>query len=129
MVEKGKFLAQPVENSKGQSTNGNSRSSNSHFEHAKAITTLRSGKVVDNKVQEALQEAKDDPKEQLKLEHWKGKDPIIKGETPELGKATTPMVVENEVPTSKFIEPQVPTPSKCVPFLPFPQRLKKQEKK
>ena len=122
-------MAQPIENPKGQSTNGNSRLCNSHFEHAKSVTILRSEKVVDNKVQKVSQEPKDNPEEQFELGHREGKEHLVDGKEPEVGKATTPLVVENEIPTSKPIDCQNPTSSKCIPFFPLPQRLKKQEKK
>ena len=44
--EKGKFPSQPIANPRGQSDIGAS----SHHEQAKAITTLRSGKTIDNHV-------------------------------------------------------------------------------
>ena len=39
------------------------------IEHAQAVTTLRSGKVVDNKVQKVPQEPKDSANEQCNKEH------------------------------------------------------------
>ena len=72
MIEKRKFLAQPIENPKRQLTNGNSRSSNSHIEQAKSTITLRCDKVVDNKVQEVPQEPEDNLEEQLEFVHREG---------------------------------------------------------
>ena len=67
MIEKGKFPSQPIENPKGQSTNGNSKLSNSHIEQAKSITTLRSGIIVDNKVKTFPKSLRTIPKNNLNL--------------------------------------------------------------
>ena len=48
--EKGKFPSKPIPKPKGQFKNGAS----SYHEQAKSITTLRSGKVVDNHVGEPM---------------------------------------------------------------------------
>ena len=53
--EKGKFPSQPVANPKRQYEIG----SNSHHEQAKAITTLRSGRIVDNQVGDSNPHDKD----------------------------------------------------------------------
>jgi hypothetical protein len=48
--EKGKFPSQPMPNLKGQLAIGNSSTPTHGQEHVQAITTLRSGKQVDNQV-------------------------------------------------------------------------------
>ena len=49
--EKGKLPSQPIQNPQSQNSVGVSGSSEGTFEHCKAITTLRSGKVVDKTIQ------------------------------------------------------------------------------
>jgi hypothetical protein len=56
--EKGKFPSQPVPNPKGQFRIGSSSTPTHGQEHVQAITTLRSGKQVDNQVA-TLEEAND----------------------------------------------------------------------
>ena len=51
VVEKGKLLAQPVQNLRGQMHIGALTSNDPTLEHIKGITTLRCGKIMDNKVQ------------------------------------------------------------------------------
>ncbi|XP_042991370.1 uncharacterized protein LOC122318232, partial [Carya illinoinensis] len=48
--EKGKFPAQPQPNPKGKFEVRNPNPSDSKFEHAKSITTLRSGKIIDKSI-------------------------------------------------------------------------------
>ena len=48
--EKGKLPSQPIQNPQGQNSVGSSGSSEGTFEHCKAITTLRSGKVADKNI-------------------------------------------------------------------------------
>ena len=48
--EKGKLPSQPIQNPQGQNSVGSSVSSEGTFEHCKAVTTLRSGKVVDKTI-------------------------------------------------------------------------------
>jgi hypothetical protein len=48
--ERGKFPSQPMLNPKGQFVNASSFSSTHGQEHVQEITTLRSGKQVDNEV-------------------------------------------------------------------------------
>ena len=57
--EKGKLPSQPVQNPQGQNSVGSLGLSEGAFEHCKAITTLRSGKVVDKTIptKEPLQES------------------------------------------------------------------------
>ena len=49
--EKGKLPSQPIQNPQGQNSVGVSGPSEGTFEHCKAVTTLRSGKVVDKTIQ------------------------------------------------------------------------------
>ena len=57
--EKGKLPSQPIQNPQGQNSVGVSGRSKGTFEHCKAVTTLRSGKVIDKTIQtkEPLQES------------------------------------------------------------------------
>ena len=48
--EKGKLPSQPIQNPQGQNSVGVSGPSEGTFEHCKAVTTLRSGKVVDKTI-------------------------------------------------------------------------------
>ena len=61
--ERGKFLSQPVPNPKGQFGIGSSSNCTHGQEHVKAITTLRSGKQVDNQMA-TLEEASDTTREE-----------------------------------------------------------------
>ena len=56
--EKGKLPSQTVQNPQGQNSDGISGPSEGTFEHCKAVTTLRSGKVIDKTIQpkEPIQE-------------------------------------------------------------------------
>ena len=60
--EKGKLPSQPIQNPQGQNSVGVSGPSEGTFKHCKAVTTLRSGKVVDKTIQtkEPLQESQDE---------------------------------------------------------------------
>ena len=49
--EKGKLPSQSIQNPQGQNSVGSSGPSKGTFEHCKAVTTLRSGKVVDKTIQ------------------------------------------------------------------------------
>ena len=57
--EKGKLPSQPIQNPQGQNSVGMSGPSEGTFEHCKAVTTLRSGKVIDKTIQtkEPIQES------------------------------------------------------------------------
>ena len=57
--EKGKLPSQPIQNPQGQNSVGVSGLSEGTFEHCKAVTTLRSGKVIDKTIQikEPIQES------------------------------------------------------------------------
>ena len=61
--EKGKLPSQTIQNPQGQNSVGVSSPSDGTFEHCKAVTTLRSGKVVDKTIQlkDPIQELQDEP--------------------------------------------------------------------
>ena len=61
--EKGKLLSQTIQNPQGQNSVEVSGQSEGAFEHCKAVTTLRSGKVIDKTIQtkEPLQELQSEP--------------------------------------------------------------------
>ena len=61
--EKGKLPSQTIQNPQGQNSVGVSGSSEGTFEHCKAVTTLRSGKVIDKTIQpkEPMQELQSEP--------------------------------------------------------------------
>ena len=61
--EKGKLPSQPIQNPQGQNSVGISSPSEGTFEHCKAFTTLRSGKVIDKTIQpmEPIQESQSEP--------------------------------------------------------------------
>ena len=61
--EKGKLPSQTIQNPQGQNSVGVSGPSEGTFEHCKAVTTLRSGKVIDNTIQtkEPIQESQNEP--------------------------------------------------------------------
>ena len=48
--EKGKLPSQSIQNPQGENSVGSSGSNEGTFEHCKAVTTLRSGKVVDKTI-------------------------------------------------------------------------------
>ena len=49
--EKGKIPSQTIQNPQGKNSVGVSSQSEGTFEHCKAVTTLRSGKVIDKTIQ------------------------------------------------------------------------------
>ena len=61
--EKGKLPSQTIQNPKGQNSVGISGQSEGTFEHCKAVTTLRSGKVIDKTIQpkELIQDSQNEP--------------------------------------------------------------------
>ena len=61
--EKGKLPSQTIQNPQGQNSVGVSGPSDGTFEHCKAVTTLRSGKVIDKTIQpkEPIQELQNEP--------------------------------------------------------------------
>ena len=61
--EKGKLPSQTIQNPQGQSIVGVLGPSDGTFEHCKAVTTLRSGKVIDKTIQpkEMIQDVQNEP--------------------------------------------------------------------
>ena len=61
--EKGKLPSQTIQNPQGQNSVGVSGPSDGTFEHCKAVTTLRSGKVIDKTIQpkETIQDVQNEP--------------------------------------------------------------------
>ena len=61
--EKGKLPSQTIQNPQGQNSVGISRPSDGTFEHCKAVTTLRSGKIIDKTIQpkEPMQDLHNEP--------------------------------------------------------------------
>ena len=61
--EKGKLPSQTIQNPQGQNNVGVSGPSDDTFEHCKAVTTLRSGKVIDKTIQpkETIQDVQNEP--------------------------------------------------------------------
>ena len=61
--EKGKLPSQTIQNPQGQNNVGVSGPSNVTFEHCKAVTTLRSRKIIDKTIQpkEAIQDVQNEP--------------------------------------------------------------------
>lgn len=66
--EKGKFSGQPVANLKGQYEIGSNSNQGQYQEQAKSITTLRSGKQIDNRVEMPRDESNSKAKDQDKAE-------------------------------------------------------------
>ena len=63
LQEKGKLPSQTIQNPQGQNSVGVSGPSDGTFEHYKAVTTLRSGKVIDKTIQpkEPIQDLHNEP--------------------------------------------------------------------
>ena len=61
--EKGKLPSQTIQNPQGQNSVGVSSPSEGTFEHCKAVTTIRSGKVINKTIQpkESIQELQNEP--------------------------------------------------------------------
>ena len=61
--EKGKLPSQTIQNPQGQNSVGVSGPSDDTFEHCKAVTTLRSGKIIDKTIQpkETMQDVQNEP--------------------------------------------------------------------
>ena len=61
--EKGKVPSQTIQSPQGQNSVGVSGQSEGTFEHCKAVTTLRSGKIIDKTIQtkEPMQELQSEP--------------------------------------------------------------------
>ena len=89
--EKGKLPSQTVQNPQGQNSVGVSGSSESTFEHCKAVTTLRSGKVIDKTIQpkESIRELQSEPvgDDEVSDKSYVPRTDVIDGE-PEQDKAT-----------------------------------------
>ena len=89
--EKGKLPSQPIQNPQGQNSVGVSGPSEGTFEHCKAVTTLRSGKVVDKTIptKEPLQESQSESvrDDEVLDKPYVPRTNVIEGE-PEEDKAT-----------------------------------------
>ena len=89
--EKGKLPSQTVQNPQGQNSVGVSGSSEDTFEHCKAVTTLRSGKVIDKTIptKEPIQESQSEPigDDEVSDKPHVPRTDVIEGE-PEQDKAT-----------------------------------------
>ncbi|KAM7528606.1 hypothetical protein LguiB_032016 [Lonicera macranthoides] len=109
--EKGKFPSQPIPNPKGVSSSGSASNPPNTQTHGQvqAITTLRSGKVVDNKVSLPDSEEEEKEEEQIPAEV-----------------APTPQVV-NQAPSAKQVIEDTSSRT-FVPKAPFPHRLKDNKK-
>lgn len=98
--EKGKFPSQPIVNPKGQFAITDSSGPSHEQEHVQSITTLRSGKRVDNKVSMPVEE---NPQESRRKEN-----------------PNEPFTAQNVSPPQHVVEPSV---RDFVPKPPFPHRL------
>ena len=89
--DKGKLPSQPIQNPQGQNSVGVSSPSEGTFEHCKAVTTLRSGKVVDKTIQtkEPIQESQSESvrDDEVSDKPYVPRTNVIDGE-PEEDKAT-----------------------------------------
>ena len=89
--EKGKLPSQPIQNPQGQNSVGMSGPSEGTFEHCKAVTTLRSGKVIDKTIQtkEPIQESQSESirDDEVSDKPYVPRTNVIDGE-PEEDKAT-----------------------------------------
>ena len=112
-VEKGKLPAQPQPNPKGTMSIETLVPKDTKIEEAKAVTTLRSGRVVDNLVQMPTPTPNSE------------QNPIVDGE-PLVGDNSPPLIEESEIPTVREELPQAPGSSCPIPP-PFPQRIKAKE--
>ena len=101
--EKGKLLSQTIQNPQGQNSVGVSGPSDGTFEHCKAVTTLRSGKVIDKTIQpkETIQDVQNEP--------FKDDEVIDKPHVPRAD------VVDGEPEKDK---------ASHVPHAPYPHRLR-----
>ncbi|MGV7343219.1 hypothetical protein PJI17_31465, partial [Mycobacterium kansasii] len=68
--EKGKLPSQPVANPKGQYEIGSNSNQGQYHEQAKSITTLRSGKQIDNKIEMPGDESNSKTKDQDETERY-----------------------------------------------------------
>jgi hypothetical protein len=117
--EKGKFPSQPVPNPKGQYGINNSSSSTHDQEHVQSITTLRSGRQIDNQVKTPESE-KTDTTQSSHDDHLHDKEKDIA--TP----ISIPLPVQD--PSSSQPIAASPTVRNFVPKAPFPQRLARPNK-
>ena len=89
--EKGKLPSQPIQNPQGQNSVGMSGPSEGTFEHCKAVTILRSGKVIDKTIQtkEPIQESQSESvkDDEVSDKPYVPRTNVIDGE-PEEDKAT-----------------------------------------
>nr|XP_023870535.1 uncharacterized protein LOC111983105 [Quercus suber] len=106
--EKGKFPSQPIPNPKGQYAINGSSSSTHGQEHVQSITTLRSGKKVDNQVE--MPKVEDDENIVLKE---KGIHNSQDDHKEKKGNSTSIPIQDLSSPLDK----------RFVPKAPFPQRL------
>ena len=89
--EKGKLPSQPIQNPQGQNSVGSLGPSEGTFEHCKAVTTLRSGKVVDKTI--PTKESSQESHSELAREDEKSDTPHVpntndKDDQPEEDKST-----------------------------------------
>ena len=89
--EEGKLSSQPIQKPQGQNSVGVSSSSEGTFEHCKAVTTFRSGKVIEKTIQtkEPIQESQSEPvrDDEVSDKPYVPRTDVIDGE-PEEDKAT-----------------------------------------
>ena len=94
--EKGKLPSQPIQNPQGQNSVGVSGPSEGTFEHCKAVTTLRSAKVVDKTIRtkEPSQESQSESvrDDEVSDKPYVPKTNVIDGE-PEEDKATHIIII------------------------------------
>ena len=105
--EKGKLPSQTIQNPQGQNSVGVSGPSDGTFEHCKAVTTLRSGKVIDKTIQ---------PKEPIQDMH---NEPFGDAEVSDKPHVPRADVVEGEREKDKAFD---------VPLAPYPHRLRAPKK-
>ena len=105
--EKGKLPSQTIQNPQGQNSVGVSGPSDGTFEHCKAVTTLRSGKVIDKTIQ---------PKEPIQDLHNEPVGDVEMSNKPHVPRAD---VVDGEPEKDKISH---------VPPAPYPHRLRAPKK-
>ena len=110
--EKGKLPSQPDQNPQGQNSVGSLGSSEGTFEHCKAVTTLRSGKVVDKTIP-TKEPSQESPRELAREDE----------------KSDTPHVPNTNDPSTKeFDDHPEEDKSIHVPLAPYPHRLRAPKK-
>ena len=105
--EKGKLPSQTIQNPQGQNSVGVSDPSDVTFEHCKAVTTLRSGKIIDKTIQ-TKETTKDVQNEPLRDDEVSNK--------PHVPRTDVVDVEPEKDKTSHF------------PFAPYPHRLRAPKK-